>query len=382
MVSKGGFIPPFGFCHAVFGNNFVRMLPVRTFVILVVFLLNVPFSGLAQPANDECANAQSLALNSPVDCPFNGVSGTTLDATQDGSPPICDPDGVFLDVWYTVDIGPDTVLNLFLQPGPQITDYGIEVLDACGGNSIACGFTPQVIYSIEVQPFTTYIVRVTTNTDFGDPGGFVLCASVPDPIPDCDGAVIKTTTGETSVSTCIDGLADLIGIQQFSGSPAPYAFLLCTEGDTLVQVLSGDTLDADTLAAGIHHIWGLSYQGSLVGDQPGTPLSDIGSTGVCAELSNGPIMILADLCNGIGGDRSSSEAEALWHEGELMVRVSGRSGHAVLSVHDLLGRPLLLGRPISTGTWTPVSLPELARGALVVRVQGDGFAWSRLVPVP
>ena len=67
-----------------------------------------------------------------------------------------------------------------------------------------------------------------------------------------------------------------------------------------------------------------------------------------------------------------------------MVRVSGRSGHAVLSVHDLLGRPLLLGRPISTGTWTPVSLPEVARGALVVRVQGDGSpgpGWCRCLDV-
>ena len=177
---EGRVHPALRLYHAVFGNNFVRMLPVRTFVILVVFLLNVPFSGLAQPANDECANAQSLALNSPVDCPFNGVSGTTWTPPRTAAHP-SDPDGVFLDVWYTVDIGPDTVLNLFLQPGPQITDYGIEVLDACGGNSIACGFTPQVIYSIEVQPFTTYIVRVTTNTDFGHPGGFVSVRAYPTP---------------------------------------------------------------------------------------------------------------------------------------------------------------------------------------------------------
>ena len=346
------------------------MIPAK---VLAALLLAVPLRVLAQPANDDCPAAQPLALNSPVDCPFNGVAGTTLGATQDGAAPLCDPDGVFLDVWYVVDLGPDTVLNLFLQPSPQMTDYGIELLDACGGSSIDCGFAPQVLYSIEVQPFTTYIVRVSTNTDFGDPGPFVLCASVPDPIPDCDGAVVKTTTGEVTVSTCIDGLPDPVGFDQFSTSPAAYAFLLCTAGDTLVQVLSGDTLDADTLPMGTHHVWGISYQGDLVDDVAGTPVTDISATGTCWELSAGPVSITADICSGIVPREGPDGFEVRSPDGPglpIWVRTERSLGSAEVRLLDTHGRSVTLYRgPLSAGTWSPIPRPlHQAAGMYVVQV--------------
>ena len=316
----------------------------------ILALLLAPSAHAQVPANDACANPVPLVVHNIFDCPFLGIPGTTVGATQDGPAPLCDPDGVFLDVWYTVNSGPDTLLNFYLLPSPQMTDYGLTFYTTCGGAEVDCGYAPQQSYDIEVMPNTTYLVRVSTNTDFGNPGTFTLCASSYPPIPTCDGSVVKTTLGEVVVNVCDDGIADLVALQNFSLASAPYVYVLSTATDTIIRVLDANFLDADTLPLGNYRLWGISYVGSLTNATPGGPISGVGSTGTCSDLSDNYVELSVDICSGI----TTAEGNALVVFLDpitqvIRIRPDQDLGPVEVSLFDASGRSVRTWRSVLDG---------------------------------
>src|SRR5688572_30184404 len=104
------------------GDNNSRPFKVKQlFILLLLFLFNNII--FAQPANDNCSNAQPITVPSPPSCPNgNGatvtVSGTTVNATESNPYPYmtgCSTGGTqrapALDVWYSF-VATGTILNL------------------------------------------------------------------------------------------------------------------------------------------------------------------------------------------------------------------------------------------------------------------------------
>ncbi|HEX2618464.1 MAG TPA: hypothetical protein VHL57_13040, partial [Flavobacteriales bacterium] len=59
------------------------------------------------PANDNCANAQTLTVHPDGECDLNATAGDNSSATQSIDGPSCDDvtTGIFADVWYTFNSG-------------------------------------------------------------------------------------------------------------------------------------------------------------------------------------------------------------------------------------------------------------------------------------
>jgi hypothetical protein len=133
------------------------------------------------PANDNCANAQSVTIQCPVGA--TAISGTTANATEEAmADPSCDP-GTIRDVWYTFNSGNNTSVNLSVTLGTA-NWLGGEIHTTCGnpapgltigGNAGNCDFyllnpSPTIISGL--VPNTTYRLRLFTNVDFDIAGTF------------------------------------------------------------------------------------------------------------------------------------------------------------------------------------------------------------------
>ncbi|MBK6542670.1 MAG: T9SS type A sorting domain-containing protein [Flavobacteriales bacterium] len=129
------------------------------------------------PANDDCTNVTALPVWTPAECPANATAGNNALATQDGGTPSCDSTGVgteLLDVWYIFNSGPYSTITVNFDEG-TMTDWVVVVSDGCSGAELACAITPTAPIVLTVTTFTSYTVRVYSNTDFGVGGDFTIC---------------------------------------------------------------------------------------------------------------------------------------------------------------------------------------------------------------
>jgi len=108
--------------------------------ILTYLLLFFSLSNWAQPANDECTNAIALTLQ-PITNPVY-TSGNLGGATE--STPACSGT-TSTDVWYSFTANSEA--NYIFMPSQSGLDLAFEILDACGGNSIACVDTNSTNFS-------------------------------------------------------------------------------------------------------------------------------------------------------------------------------------------------------------------------------------------
>jgi hypothetical protein len=152
-------------------------MPVNCPYIVVDYTLAPP------PANDNCANAQSITIQCPASATV--ISGTTANATEEAmADPSCDS-GTIRDVWYTFNSGPNTSVDLSVTLGTA-SWLGGEVHTTCGspapgltigGNAGNCDFyllnpSPTVISGL--IPNTTYRLRLFTNVDYDVAGTFTF----------------------------------------------------------------------------------------------------------------------------------------------------------------------------------------------------------------
>lgn len=126
------------------------------------------------PANDDCSNAQVIALT--LNC-FTLISGDNSAATSAGPDASCDdPGGTLLDVWYTFTTGAQGTVAITLSRSAGMTDGNYVLYEgACDGNEVGCRIAPVLGQQELLLPATQYWLRVYSNPAYGDPGAFTLC---------------------------------------------------------------------------------------------------------------------------------------------------------------------------------------------------------------
>lgn len=130
--------------------------------------------GGGPPPNDDCANAQVIALT--TNC-YNPIEGDNSNATSAGPDPSCDdPGATTLDVWYTFTTGSTGATAISLSPSTGMTDWEYVIYEgACDGNEVACRILPAIGQQEMLAASTTHWLRVYTNPAYGSPGAFTLC---------------------------------------------------------------------------------------------------------------------------------------------------------------------------------------------------------------
>jgi uncharacterized membrane protein len=251
----------------------------------------------AQPANDDCTNAQPLPVNQQGQCPGVGLAGDNFDATQNGLPACVGTSTFFKDVWYTFNSGVNTEITadvVFFT----IDEWGIELLDGCGGNSLFCDSASLGQYVMSVATGTDYWIRFFSNASIASGGLFTICLSGNNIVSACDGGDILTDMGLSTVNVCKDGVADIIGFGSSTTSSEAFTFALTDYGGR-IEVLFIDPLDFDTLPDGEYHVYGVSYNGSLVGAEQGEDIQLVTSTGSCIDISDNQARVFVELCSAV-----------------------------------------------------------------------------------
>ncbi|MEO8587969.1 MAG: T9SS type A sorting domain-containing protein [Flavobacteriales bacterium] len=334
------------------------------------------------PLNDQCANAITLAVNSEGGCPAGGTTGDNTYATSSGSQPSCDTNGLdFADVWYTFNSGSSTTVFITFDHG-SMTDWGITVTDACDGNEVECVVQPADVIEIPTQPDTDYWVRVYTNTQFGAGGSFTICLTGLTEV--CDGGIISSAIGGVNpVIVCQDAQPDVIDLITSSTSMENYVFILTDASDLIVTTLVGASIDFNLTPLGIYHVWGVSYNGTLVGTDPGGPVGGVSSTGSCIDISTGFLVVSVEVCNGV-----RERGGGVWSlfpnpgNGDLTVVHGTLEDKVLLEVFDVTGRAMYQEQwHVIQGQPHHVALAgRLAEGTYLVRfTSSDGRSEQRVV---
>ena len=156
----------------------------------------------APPANDDCAAAEALTVNTDGTCTIT-TSGTLESSTESSIDPSCDT-GTEWDVWYS-----------FVAPSSGNIDFTVTlgtgnpleyaVFDDCAGTTqLYCSDPLDGTSLTGLTPGTTYYLMVW-NDGFETPGDFTICASEPTCTP--------STATYTVVNDCDNSGGFLIDVE-------------------------------------------------------------------------------------------------------------------------------------------------------------------------
>ncbi len=314
--------------------------------ILLLAALALATSVSAQPANDDCGNAQPLPVNQSGQCPGLGLAGDNFDGTQSGLPACVGTSTFFKDVWYSFNSGTNTEITVDVVFF-TIDEWGIEVLDGCSGSSLFCDSASNSQYVVSVAPGTDHLIRFFTNNSVGSGGLFTICLSGNNVLSACDGGDILTDQGLGTVNVCKDGLPDIIGFGSSTTSSEAFTFALTDYGGR-IEILFIDPLDFDTMDVGEYHVVGISYNGTLVGTEPGEDILNVTSTGSCVDISDNDARIFVDLCSTVEGSARNNSWIVNGNGVGASLSVVAPMDLAQVSVTlvDAAGRELVNGRAV------------------------------------
>jgi hypothetical protein len=187
---------------------------------------------------------------------------------------------------------------------------------------------------------------------------------------ECDGGGVRTSGGATSVSVCQDSDADVIDFVNTGTSANTYAYVLTDENDIIVTLLSGNALDFNSAPVGDYRVWGISYNGALIGAEVGAPATEVTSTGTCLELSLNFVAVTVEICTGV------AEADQLtWSlypnptEGLVTLNYRGANATVNMEVVDMGGRMIAQeGHAMTNGQRHTMDLGAFAPGMYTVRL--------------
>lgn len=338
---------------------------MRTLLLLVAMV--TVLLAMAQPPNDECSAATVLPVNQIGQCPGAGWAGNTVDATQSGVPACSSTTTGFKDIWFAFNSGANIEILVDVTFF-TIDEWGIELLDGCGGNTLYCDSASNSQYIVPVSTATDYLIRFFTNTDVGSGGLFTICLSGDGTVPVCDGGVVTTDQGFPSVLVCSDGFPDVIGFGSTTASSEQYTFVLTHLGGRIIGEVNG-VIDFDTMATDLYTIYGISHNGTLVGIVPFEDILNVTTTGQCLDVSSLGADVDVQLCMGVQGSDNGSwglprvDADRIWLSAPTDI------GMATVGVWDASGRVVVQDRAaFSAGSPTAVPITGL-RGVFRVLVE-------------
>lgn len=321
------------------------------------------------PANDICSDAAPVEI--VPECSLGLVAGNNGNAVINGVPGCASTASQFQDVWYRFDSGTNTEVVIAITPG-TIGDIGLEVREACGGASVFCA-VGDTAWNVPVEPGMDYRVRVFSNNDFGFGGTFGIC--ITPPTGSCDAGEVSLVGGATGITACMNG-DDAFPVLQGSAYGGTLGLILTNAGDTIVSLLGSNEVDPALLFPGTYHVWGIAYDGDLMGLEAGEPLSGLSATGGCLDLTPGPVEVTIEICQGIPttGDGkdfvvvNTPDGPCLrWLSEERTVRVDLFDGRGA--------RIASFARMLTRGQTSPLSASgALPAGAYTVRVMSMGHA--------
>ncbi len=216
----------------------IKKLPKYRLLILS-FLLVVSTHVMAQPANDDCLNAE------PISCGTT-VNGTTETATNEVVPAGCYANNTSPSVWYTItgDGSNITVSICGTTWDSQIAVYSgtCAALTCIGFNDDGCGVSST--YTFPSVLGVTYYVRVF---GYGAASGtFTLTSScsAPTVANDACANAIAVACDATVTGTTVGATADAIaaGCYVFNTSPGVWYTFTGTGGNVTAS-LCGSTFD-------------------------------------------------------------------------------------------------------------------------------------------
>ncbi|MCW3161186.1 T9SS type A sorting domain-containing protein [Chryseobacterium oryctis] len=175
------------------------------------------FTVAGPPANDDCANAISLTVNSDLNCGVT-TAGNTLGATNSGITMVspCSTTAVGDDdVWYSfvaTATSHQVSLNNVVSTGPtSATDAYFQVLSgACGSQASVLCSDPNSALVTGLTAGQTYYIRVFTfgeSTTAGRNISFDICVGTPPPPPSNDDCVNTIPLTVSSGSLCVNSVS-------------------------------------------------------------------------------------------------------------------------------------------------------------------------------
>jgi hypothetical protein len=213
---------------------------------------------------------------------------------------------------------------------------------------------------------------------------------------------ISASDGRTDLTiTGADGNADRVAFRRSGASPnTPYRYLLTNTSNIILQVITLDTFDFESLPAGKYRIWGLTYSGILLA-APGAnatnaPLSDncfaLSSNFINVEVVSNPQIGAAP---GIQPPARESRTAAGFRleatpnptSGALQARIyvqEDQPGTLLLQVISLSGQVLQSFNWEATPgvNEVPLNLESLRAGVYLLRAQsGRNYEVLRIVKV-
>lgn len=124
---------------------------------------------------------------------------------------------------------------------------------------------------------------------------------------DCDGGVVSTVDGATSVYTCPgDGIADSLNFQVEGNIGTNFAFVITDTSGVILGLPEGDGANFEGAGEGICLVWGLSYEGNLTASV-GDTASLIALSDSCFDLSENVVTI----------NRGTLDGGMIYADGEL-----------------------------------------------------------------
>ncbi|WP_082377020.1 T9SS type A sorting domain-containing protein [Chryseobacterium indologenes] len=184
------------------------------------------------PANDDCANAVALTVNSDLNCAVKGT-GNTLGATQSTSSGTCSGVTADDDVWYSFVATSAThvvkLSNVVSTGTSTTTDMYFQVLSGtCGAfTSVKCSDADVNLVS-GLTPGQTYYIKVFTYDSGGQyAASFDICVGTLPPPPandECANAISLTVNpdmncGVVTSGTTLSATNSSVPVGSCSGNP-------------------------------------------------------------------------------------------------------------------------------------------------------------------
>jgi hypothetical protein len=335
------------------------------------------------PYNDMCGNAQPLNVYETGDCAENGVAGTTIFATTSAFGPTCDPSNAgYADVWYVFNSGGNDQVFIDVD-AITITSWGVAVYMDCDGVMlVACEAEPAGALVVNTLPDTDYFVMVYTNLQSGQTGEFSICLTAEEAVNFCLGGSVSTNSGETAIVICSNAPPEPITFVSAGVAAQNYAYIITDEEHNIIDQLNGNTMDFTDAPLGTYHIYGVSFNGTLLGVEFGNELNDLDASGDCISISENFVLVSVEFCTGVQ-DTNAAGWNLYPNPARDQVTIASMtvSGDLNILVHNTMGSLVSSRRVHITNTERiTLDLGGMAPGLYTITVEhASGRSSQRLV---